>query len=62
MTLRDFENGYWYLEQLKVGIPAAKKLRTGQEGARPCLGTWRNRSHQKEKRFSISSSVAICWG
>jgi hypothetical protein len=32
MTLRDFENGYWYLEQLKVfadriGIPAAKKLR-----------------------------------
>jgi hypothetical protein len=32
MTLRDFENGYWYLEQLKnfaerIGIPAAKKLR-----------------------------------
>ena len=32
MTLRDFENGYWYLEQLKnfaerLGIPAAKKLR-----------------------------------
>ena len=32
MTLRDFENGYWYLEQLKnfaqqVGIPSAKKLR-----------------------------------
>ena len=32
MTLRDFENGYWYLDQLKnfaerVGIPAAKKLR-----------------------------------
>ena len=32
MTLRDFENGYWYLEQLKnfaesVGIPAAKRLR-----------------------------------
>src|SRR6202035_3783291 len=31
-TLRDFENGYWYLEQLKgfaerIGIPAAKKLR-----------------------------------
>ena len=31
-TLRDFENGYWYLEELKnfaerVGIPAAKKLR-----------------------------------
>ena len=32
MTLRDFETGYWYLEQLKnfaerIGIPAAKKLR-----------------------------------
>jgi hypothetical protein len=32
MTLRDFENGYWYLAQLKnfaerIGIPAAKKLR-----------------------------------
>jgi len=32
MTSRDFENGYWYLDELKVfgvriGIPAAKKLR-----------------------------------
>lgn len=32
MTLREFENGYWYLEQLKdfaerIGIPSAKKLR-----------------------------------
>ena len=32
MTLRDFENGYWYCEQLKsfarrIGIPAANKLR-----------------------------------
>ena len=32
MTLRDFENGYWYLVELKnfaerIGIPAAKKLR-----------------------------------
>jgi hypothetical protein len=32
MTLREFENGYWYLHQLKnfaarIGIPAAKKLR-----------------------------------
>jgi hypothetical protein len=32
MTLRDFENGYWYVDQLKnfaerIGIPAAKKLR-----------------------------------
>lgn len=32
MSLRDFENGYWYLEQLKqfaecIGIPAATKLR-----------------------------------
>jgi hypothetical protein len=32
MTLREFENGYWYAEQLKdfarrVGIPAAGKLR-----------------------------------
>ncbi len=32
MTLRDFENGYWYLAQLKpfakrIGIPAANKLR-----------------------------------
>jgi hypothetical protein len=32
MTLHDFENGYWYLEQLKnfaqrIGIPAAKRLR-----------------------------------
>ena len=32
MTLRDFENGYWYLGQLqyfaeRIGIPAAKKLR-----------------------------------
>jgi hypothetical protein len=32
MTLRDFENGYWYLDQLKefaarVGIPAAPRLR-----------------------------------
>jgi hypothetical protein len=32
MTLRDFENGYWYLDQLKnfaqgIGIPAAQKLR-----------------------------------
>ena len=32
MTVRDFENGYWYLVDLKnfaarIGIPAAKKLR-----------------------------------
>jgi hypothetical protein len=32
MTLREFENGYWYSEQLKIfaasiGIPSAKKLR-----------------------------------
>src|SRR5437868_3583733 len=32
MTLREFENGYWYLDQLKdfaerIAIPAAKKLR-----------------------------------
>jgi len=32
MTLREFENGYWYVEELKefgcrIGIPAAKKLR-----------------------------------
>lgn len=32
MTVRDFERGYWYVEQLKdfaarIGIPAAKKLR-----------------------------------
>jgi hypothetical protein len=32
MTVRDFENGYWYLDELKnfaerIGIPAAKKLR-----------------------------------
>lgn len=32
MTLRDFENGYWYAEELKnfaarIGIPAAAKLR-----------------------------------
>jgi hypothetical protein len=32
MTVRDFENGYWYADQLKnfaarIGIPAAKKLR-----------------------------------
>jgi len=32
MTLREFENGYWYRTQLKdfaerIGIPAAAKLR-----------------------------------
>src|SRR5262245_54792167 len=32
MTVRDFENGYWYLDQLKnfaerIGIPAANELR-----------------------------------
>lgn len=32
MTIRDFENGYWYVDELKVfgdqiGIPAAAKLR-----------------------------------
>ena len=32
MTVREFENGYWYLDQLKrfaerIGIPAATKLR-----------------------------------
>ena len=32
MTLREFENGYWYLDQLqdfakRIGIPAARKLR-----------------------------------
>jgi SAP domain-containing new25 len=32
MTVREFENGYWYLDQLKnfaerIGIPAAKRLR-----------------------------------
>ena len=32
MTLREFENGYWYADELKsfaerIGIPAAKKLR-----------------------------------
>ncbi len=35
MTPRDFENGYWYLDQLqdfagRVGIPAAKKLRKNE--------------------------------
>jgi hypothetical protein len=32
MTVRDFENGYWYVDQLRqfaerLGIPAAKRLR-----------------------------------
>ena len=32
MTVRDFESGYWYRDQLKnfaerIGIPAAKQLR-----------------------------------
>src|SRR5215472_7088214 len=32
MTLREFENGYWYLDQLKdfaesIGIPSGRKLR-----------------------------------
>jgi hypothetical protein len=32
MTLRDFENGYWYLVELKnfaqgIGVPAANRLR-----------------------------------
>ena len=32
MTVHDFQNGYWYLDQLKnvaecIAIPAAKKLR-----------------------------------
>jgi hypothetical protein len=32
MSVRDFENGYWYVDELKnfaerIGIPAAKKLR-----------------------------------
>jgi hypothetical protein len=32
MTVRDFDNGYWYLDQLKafaerIGVPAAKRLR-----------------------------------
>src|SRR5262245_32665226 len=32
MTLREFENGYWYLDELKdfareIGIPSATKLR-----------------------------------
>jgi hypothetical protein len=32
MTVRQFENGYWYLDQLKIfaeriGVPAAKRLR-----------------------------------
>ncbi|HKB13683.1 MAG TPA: hypothetical protein VKD69_23610 [Vicinamibacterales bacterium] len=32
MTLREFENGYWYLDQLKdfaerIGVPGARKLR-----------------------------------
>ena len=35
MTVRDFENGYWYPDQLKtfaerIGIPAAKMLRKGE--------------------------------
>ena len=35
MVVRDFENGYWYLDQLKdfaarIGIPAAKKLRKAE--------------------------------
>ena len=35
MTLREFENGYWYLDQLKdfaqrLGIPGAKKLRKNE--------------------------------
>jgi len=35
MTVRDFENGYWYLDQLKtfaerVGIPSATKLRKAE--------------------------------
>jgi hypothetical protein len=35
MTLREFDNGYWYVEELrafaaKMRIPAADKLRKGQ--------------------------------
>jgi hypothetical protein len=35
MSVRDFESGYWYREQLKdfaerIGIPAATKLRKGR--------------------------------
>jgi len=35
MTVRDFESGYWYRDQLKnfaerIGIPAAKQLRNDE--------------------------------
>ena len=38
MTLRDFENGYWNLDQLKnfaerIGVPSAKKLDVSKDYA-----------------------------
>ena len=47
MTVREFENGYWYLDQLKnfaerIGIPPAKKLRKDElEGPSYRLNRWR---------------------
>jgi len=49
MTVRDFANGYWYLDQLKnfaerIGIPAAKKLRKTNSN-RPSWRSYGGRSH-----------------
>jgi hypothetical protein len=53
MTLRDFENGYWYLDQLKhfaerIDVPAAKKLRKDElEEAIVAFGSRRTSSSSR---------------
>ena len=49
MTMRKFENGYWYLDQLKnfaerIGIPAANKLR--KDELEKAIGTFLTRARR----------------
>jgi|SRR6266568_3165432 len=62
MTLRDFENGYWYLDQLKnfaerIGIPAAKKLRKDVErGLNLKLRIENYTSNRETKNFIVEQA------
>jgi hypothetical protein len=69
MTVRDFENGYWYLDQLKnfagrIGISAAKKAaerrtRKGYRGipahGQGCVATKRSLRKTASRTLSVAS-------
>jgi hypothetical protein len=61
MTLREFENGYWYLDDLRdfarqIGIPETTKLRK-DEIERAVVARRRSRRGRRFSRRSNKSNV-----